>query len=280
MTGNKEIKMHSLLNRHRPILKHLSLESINTELDGLFGVGGWSLEYENRPPRLGDVPFSKTEDFEGLCYIRLEDDTIMKMMYNYIDDADQFRSEFNSKFNHKQYPDQFTNIKSHLISGADTWNDIPYTSNIIHRSSNIIIMEYFADYQPLSIMDLTSNNVQHTVKLRSLLGQPFTDNDVIIESAKNSSTYKDIISQLLNGARGSSFEDHEIYDRHIDADHVMIPYVRPFSKEKLMTVIPEFGNIVSLYDTSSIIVKKDADSNIVDWKYCELDLIVQPMFTL
>lgn len=283
-----EIKWHGLLNKHQSIFKYSSVESVNAELDTLFGTGGWSLEFEYRGERnkRKDIPgvlHTKTEEFEGLCCIRLTDGTVMKGQFNHIDDADILRSEYNSKLNHKQYPGQFTDIASHLISGFDKWNDIPYTSKIIHRSNNIIIQEYFTDYQKLSIMDLVSSDKRHVVELKALLSQPFADwrhDKTLFDSAKNSATYKNIISQLHTTAVESSFEEPGVYDRHISADDMKIPYVRPFSKDKVMTVIPASSDIVSLYDPSNIIIKKDSEGDIIDWKYSELDLIVQPMFTL
>jgi len=296
MMKDTDNKWHGLLNKHQSIFKYSSVESVNAELDTLFGAGGWSLEFEYRGEtnKRKDIPgilHTKTEEFEGLCYIRLTDGTVMKGQWNHIDDADILRSEYNSKLNHKQYPGQFTDIASHLISGFDKWNDIPYTSNIIHRSNNIIILEYFADYQKLSIMDLVSSDERHAVESKSLLSQPLASlisqpladwrhDETLFDSAKKSETYKDIISQLHATAVELSFEDHGIHDRHISADDVKIPYVRPFSTDKLMTVIPDSGNIVSLYDPSSIIIKKDPEGDIIDWKYCELDLIAQPMFNL
>ena len=131
--------------------------------------------------------------------------------------------------------------------------------------------EYFPDYVPLRLSDFYAEDIISNIK-----GTVYRDH---VDRIVSTTLYKDILNKTKSFSLDNKLVDNELYQTYVDInDKYGLPiHITPYDKtNKYITFIPDIKSVFSLQDMSKIIVKKKS-GNIVDWKYCDVHMIIQPL---
>lgn len=244
---------------------------LGDNISEVLGTNDWKYVVESRNINERVVTYAKSDIFNKYLLIESES-KLYKIMPNFVDDADTLRGMLRARDEDDSFNSIFDDELPYYREAFNRWNQ-KHTCNITHKHSDFILMEYFQDYKPLQVKDLLSPVQNINIEIFNIL----PEEDDIKSQVYANEIYKEILEVINEMSNTNSFENTHIYNHYMKADVSKLGHIKPYSQKKCMTVLVIGQPIIDLIDLTDIIVLKNEDGVIVDWKIAEPNYFMQPL---